>query len=93
MSEPHQQAWLYTRGSESIRLVRKEDATACRLFLFGPGRERVSHEFADLTQCMHRQAEIERNLLAAGYQLSQPQATERRGKNSTWSGADHPAAS
>lgn len=73
--------------------MRKEDTTACRLFLYGPGREVVRHEFADLTQCMQRQAEIERNLLAAGYQLSQPQAAERRSKHGTWSGADHRAVS
>src|SRR5688572_22462077 len=31
-------AWLYTRGHDSIRLVRSDQPHgACRLFLFGPG--------------------------------------------------------
>lgn len=69
--------WLFTRGSESVRLVREEDSEGCRLFLHGPGTEVMVHEFADLTECMKRQAEIERNLLAAGYQLAQSSSDRR----------------
>ena len=66
--------WLFTRGSESVRFVREENSTGCRLFLHGPGTDMVIHEFADLTECMKQQAEIEQHLLAAGYHLAQPSA-------------------
>ena len=80
--------WLFTRGSESVRLVRAEDSKGCHLFLYGPGTEVVTHEFADVTECMKRQAEIEQNLLAAGYQLAQP-SSDRRSEPGIWRGSDH----
>jgi hypothetical protein len=80
--------WLYTRGSESVRLLRAENSQGCRLFLYGPGSEVVTHEFAGVTECMKRQSEIEQNLSAAGYQLAQPSA-ERRGEQAAWRGSDH----
>jgi hypothetical protein len=79
MTEMRESDWLYTRGSESVRLVRQENSKGCRLFLYGPGTDVVTHEFADLTDCMKRQSEIEQLLLAAGYQLAQSLA-ERRGE-------------
>ena len=69
--------WLYTRGHQSVRVVREEDSKVCRLFLYGPDTEVVTHEFADITECMKRQAEIERTLLAEGYQLVQPSSDRR----------------
>src|SRR5947207_4555632 len=69
--------WLYTRGSESVRLVREENSKGCRLSLHGPGTEVVTHEFADVTKCMKRQAEIEQNLAAGGYQLVRSSADRR----------------
>lgn len=80
--------WLFTRGSESIRLVRQEDSKGCRLFLYGPGTEFATHEFAEVTECIRRQAEIEQRLLAAGYQLAQS-PSERRSEEWTWRGPDH----
>jgi hypothetical protein len=68
---------LYTRGAQSVRLVREENSTGCSLFLYGPGTEFVTHEFADVTECMKRQAEIEQSLLAAGYHLAQPSSDRR----------------
>src|SRR5436190_22152600 len=65
-------SWLFTRGSQSVRLVREENSKGCRLRLYGPGTETVTHEFADVTECVKRQAEIEQHLQAAGYQLAQP---------------------
>ena len=73
--------WLFTRGRQSVRLVREEDSKRCKLFLYGPDAEVVTYEFADVTECMKRQAEIERTLLAEGYQLAQPwpeRRSERR---------------
>jgi hypothetical protein len=80
--------WLFTRGTHSVRVVREEDSKVCRLFLYGPDTDVVTHEFADITECMKRQAEIERTLLAEGYQLAQLSA-DRRGEHGTCSGPDH----
>jgi len=79
--------WLYTRGSESVRLVREENSKGCRLFLYGPGTEVVTHEFADVIECMNRQAEVEQNLLAAGYQLVRSSA-DRRSEHAISHGLD-----
>lgn len=79
--------WLFTRGPQSIRLVRQENSNGCRLFLYGPGTEVVTHEFANVAECMKRQAEIEHSLLAAGYQLAQP-SSDRRSEHGTWRGPD-----
>ena len=88
MTEIYESVWLFTRGPQSVRLVREENSKGCRLFLYGPGTEVVTHEFAELTECMKRQAEIEQSLQAAGYQLAQP-ASDRRGEHATWQGPDH----
>jgi hypothetical protein len=80
--------WLFTRGSQSIRLVREENSNGCHLFIYGPGTEVVTHEFANVAECMKRQAEIEQNLLGSGYQLEQS-SSDRRGEHGTWRGPDH----
>lgn len=79
MSTIQRDAWLFTRGSDSVRLVREEDSKGCRLLLYGPGIEVVTHVFSDVTECMKRQAEIEQNLLAEGYQFARPSSDRRRG--------------
>jgi hypothetical protein len=73
------ECWLFTRGRQSVRLVREQDSTRCRLFLYGPDTEVVTYAFADVTECMKRQAEIEQTLLAEGYQLAQA-SSDRRSK-------------
>ena len=88
MKEILESGWLYTRGSESVRLVREENSKGCRLFLYGSGSEITTHELADVTECMKRQADIERNLLAGGYQLAQPSG-DRRSGHGAWQGPDH----
>ena len=81
------QRWLFTRGPQSVRLVREEGPNGCLLFLYGPGTEVVTHRFADVTECMKRQAEIERSLLAEGYQLARS-PVDRRSEHGTWHGPD-----
>ena len=83
--------WLFTRGSQSVRLVREEDAKGCRLVLYGPGTRIVTHTFADVTECMKRQADIEQTLLGEGYQFAQ--SSDRRGEHGTWCGHDRRADS
>jgi hypothetical protein len=64
-------SWLYTRGLQSVRVVRQESLDGCRLLVDGPGTDVVTHGFAHVAECMKRQAEIEQSLVAAGYQLTQ----------------------
>jgi hypothetical protein len=68
-------------------LVREENSKGCRLLLYGPATELVTHQFADVTEYMKRQAKIEQSL-AAGYQLAQP-SSDRRSERGIWRGADH----
>src|SRR5688572_26512674 len=76
-------AWLFTRGATSVRVLRSEDGDGCRLLLYGPGTEVEVHGFADSTACMKRQADIERRLAAAGFQLALPAADRRSGRGGT----------
>jgi hypothetical protein len=80
--------WLFTRGAESVRLRREEGSKVCRLFVYGPRTDGATHEFADIAQCMKGQAAIERDLLAAGYQLAGP-SSERRANGAISPGLDH----
>jgi hypothetical protein len=80
---------LFTRGAESVRLVREDRANGfVRLRVYGPETEAAIHEFADMGACMKQQAEIEGRLLASGYQVSRTWS-DRRGEPSLWSGPDH----
>jgi hypothetical protein len=69
--------WLYTRGSESVRLMREEHSEGCRLCVSGPGTEVATHAFPNVIECMKGQAEIEQNLLAEGYQFAQSSSDRR----------------
>ena len=93
MTQISESGWLYTRGTQSVRLVREENSKGCVLSVHGPGTDVVTYEFADVTECMKRQAEIELNLLAAGYQLAQS-SSDRRSERGAWNRPDdHQAAS
>jgi hypothetical protein len=48
----------------------------------------VAYEFANVAECMKRQAEIEQNLQAAGFQLAQT-SSDRRNHDRMSRGADH----
>ena len=72
-------ASLFVRGLESIRLVRITRADGpSRLLVHGPGAARATHVHDDAIQCLWFQADIERGLLAEGYQLVRQGAGERR---------------
>jgi hypothetical protein len=79
--------WLFTRGSQSIQLIREEHSTGCRLLIHGPGTEIVTLDFGDVTECMRGQATIERSLYAEGYQLTQL-SSDRRSQGGAWQGGD-----
>ena len=72
-------ASLFTRGPESIRIVRitRADGPA-RLLIHGPGAARATHVHDNAIQCLWFQADIERGLLAEGFQLVRAGAGERR---------------
>jgi hypothetical protein len=80
--------WLFTRGARSVRFVRNESAKGCRLHVYGPGNDVATHDFANVTECMKRQAEIEQSLLAAAYQITRSPADRRNGQGK-WDGPDH----
>jgi hypothetical protein len=89
MTETRESGWLYTRGPQSVRLVREENSQGCvRLFVHGPGTDVVTYDFANVAECMKRQARIELNLLAAGYQLAQL-SSDRRSEDGEWHGPHH----
>jgi DNA-binding response OmpR family regulator len=68
--------WLYARGRQSVFVMRiAHPGPGARLYVFGPGQVRAEYSCADLQDCMAQQSEIERNLVAEGYQLL---ARERR---------------
>jgi hypothetical protein len=72
-------ASLFTRGSESVRLVRITRADGpSRLLVHGPGVTRETHIHDNAIQCLWFQAGIERALLAEGYQLVRNGTAERR---------------
>lgn len=70
-------AWLFTRGRQSVRIERREGADGrTELLVLGPGAEHAAHRFATVPECMQRQSEIERTLMAEGYTLRH--ASDRR---------------
>src|SRR5687768_7637488 len=81
-------SWVYTRGAQSVRLVREVHLQRCNLIVYGPGTEIVTHEFSDVTECMKRQAEIEAGLQTAGYQFDTT-SSERSIKRRISRGADN----
>jgi hypothetical protein len=67
-------AWLFLRGSESIRIVRDPGAFVLRVD--GPGYEREVHAFKDEAAVGEFQRSYESRLLADGWVLGASQ--ERR---------------
>ena len=62
--------WLYARGKQSVFVLRiAQPGPGARLYVFGPGQSRAEYGCADLPDCLAQQAEIERELVANGYQL------------------------
>ena len=72
-------ASLYRRGPLSVRLVRitRADGPA-RLLVHGPGEAHVTHVIDNAVDCLWYQTDIERTLVAEGYQLVTLQNADRR---------------
>ena len=72
-------AWLFTRGSQSVRIIRVGRPNGLqRLLVNGPGSEASVHETDDSIDCVRYQADIERRLVVQGFQLARFVAAERR---------------
>ncbi len=72
-------AWLFTRGSQSVRIVRVARQNGSqRLLVNGPGLEASVHETEDSIDCVRYQADIERRLVVEGFQLASFTSAERR---------------
>lgn len=72
-------AWLFTRGDDSVRLVRVAlKGGRFRLLILGPGVVRRVEEVPDVMTCAMQQAELERRLVAEGFRL-EALRSDRRG--------------
>ena len=83
-----QAARLFTRGGQSVRLVRESESDGpVRLLVYGPATAGNEYEFSDVAECEMQEAVIERQLLGEGYELNST-AWERRRDRAAWSGPD-----
>lgn len=69
-------AWLFIRGSDSVRVEASVDVAGFRLAICGPGKDRQTLHVRDAQALANRQSEIEGRLVAAGFSLNP--STERR---------------
>ena len=72
-------ASLFTRGLQSVRLIRRGTTDGrVRLVVLGPGTSSSVHESADAIDCVAYQSQIESALVGDGYQLASFVAADRR---------------
>jgi len=73
-------AWLFTRGLDSVRIVRAaKRAGVMQLLVQGPGDATDSIEFTDVLGCINYQSDLERRLVADGYTLERFNSDRRSG--------------
>lgn len=71
-------AWLFVRGSESVRITRGPLPGAnYELLIEGPRDSEQRLRFSDLVACVEKQMEVEYALLVRGFHLEQ-QTSDRR---------------
>ena len=74
-----QTAWLFTRGAESVRMVRvTHPRQPTRLLVNGPGEEAMVHVVDEPMDVARLQSELERRLVTKGYYLAKFMSGERR---------------
>ena len=79
MIGPVHAAWLFTRGSESVRIIRVGMAVGGQyLVVNGPGTETSVHFSDDTMECVRHQSELERRLVGKGFRLERFTTGERR---------------
>jgi DNA-binding response OmpR family regulator len=68
--ERRRRDWLFVSGTESVRIVRMEEAgQQVRLLVCGPGGSTEVYWDADSQSALRRQQAVEQGLLARGYRL------------------------
>src|SRR5262245_30055219 len=72
-------AWLFTRGQQSIRIVRAVAGACLLLSVHGPGPAMDTRVFDDVISCMRYQADIERHLVTDGFSLERFLSDRRSG--------------
>jgi hypothetical protein len=79
MTDSAETASLFTRGRDSVRLVRRgRPEGPIRLFVLGPGSSSSVHDCLDAIDCVTYQSRIEGALVGEGYQLASFSAADRR---------------
>jgi hypothetical protein len=79
MIGPVQSAWLFTRGTQSVRIVHVGRAAGPQcLLVHGPGAETAVYDSHDPIHRIRHQAELERRLVTDGYRLERFAWGERR---------------
>ena len=74
------EAWLFTRGAQSVRIVRASGTdTRMLLHVQGPDTDANTHTFDDVILCMRYQADFERRLVGEGFSLERFVAERRSG--------------
>ena len=73
------EAWLFTRGATSVRIVRASTRARMFLHVYGPDTDTGMHEFDDILGCMRYQAELERRLVGEGFSLERFLGERRSG--------------
>lgn len=72
-------ATLFQRGPQSVRIVRLTRADGpARLLIHGPGAAHEVHVMENAIECLWRQTDIERRLVAEGFRLVPLPGAERR---------------
>jgi hypothetical protein len=74
-------AWLFTRASDSVRIIRAvaRDGVV-HLLVQGPGTAADARQFTDVLACMNYQADLERRLVAGGFSLARFTSDRRSGR-------------
>jgi hypothetical protein len=73
-------AWLFTRGTESVRIVRAAARDGMiHLLVQGPGTDADTRVFNDVLACMNYQADFERRLVTEGFSLEKFTSDRRTG--------------
>lgn len=74
-----QSASLFTRGDESVRIVRVRQPTGTHsLLVNGPGADSTEHYLEDASECARYESELERRLVTRGFRLALFTSGDRR---------------
>lgn len=73
------EAWLFTSGLKSVRIVRASTQARMFLHVYGPDADTHLQEFDDVLSCMRYQAELERRLVGKGFSLDRFMGERRSG--------------